>query len=251
MISTKDLVKLSGVTSRTLRHYDKIGLLKPKNTNESMRYYDDNAVFQLQQILFHKSLGMSLSDIAEIMRNDSISHIQTYQNHIQRIDAKMAELQNMKRLAQKEIEAIKKGEPMKQKDRFEAFKQDTLKKHDEKYKQEVLQRYGQKEYDESRSKVEKMDEKAWNEANEIASEIIRQLIIALNEKSPTGEAAKQAFLLHKKWISMYWGKYSPQAHLGLAQMYVEDERFKSYYDQHQSGLAEFLKLVIEKNIAEV
>ena len=57
-----------------------------------------------------------------------------------------------------------------------------------------------------------------------------------------GENEAQALAeLHKKWLSIYWDKYSKEAHAGVAQMYVCDERFKEYYDKHGEGLAEFLR----------
>ena len=47
--------------------------------------------------------------------------------------------------------------------------------------------------------------------------------------------------LHRKWITLCWGDYSPEAHANLTQMYVDDERFRSYYDKEQPGSAEFLR----------
>ena len=47
--------------------------------------------------------------------------------------------------------------------------------------------------------------------------------------------------MHKKWLCFYWDHYSKEAHAGLAQMYVYDERFKEYYDKYGEGLTEFLR----------
>ncbi|EMT45154.1 MerR family transcriptional regulator [Anoxybacillus flavithermus AK1] len=58
---------------------------------------------------------------------------------------------------------------------------------------------------------------------------------------PAGELAQKAADLHRQWLSYFWDHYSKEAHAGLAQMYVDDERFKAYYDQKQSGMAEFLR----------
>jgi hypothetical protein len=59
--------------------------------------------------------------------------------------------------------------------------------------------------------------------------------------NPSGELAQKAAVLHKRWLLSYWDSYSKEAHAGLAQMYVADERFKSYYDKQQPGMAEFLR----------
>jgi len=47
--------------------------------------------------------------------------------------------------------------------------------------------------------------------------------------------------LHRQWLSYYWDSYSKEAHAGLAQMYVDDPRFRAYYDEKQPGSAEFLR----------
>ena len=61
---------------------------------------------------------------------------------------------------------------------------------------------------------------------------------------PSGEAGKEVANLHKNWISMTWGQYRPEAHRGLAEMYVQDERFLEYYDKEVPGCAEFLRSAV-------
>ncbi|MNI98699.1 HTH-type transcriptional activator TipA [compost metagenome] len=63
----------------------------------------------------------------------------------------------------------------------------------------------------------------------------------MDEKNPSGEAALRAARLHREWITSHWGSYSPQAHAGVAQMYVDDERFTAYYDKHREGASRFLR----------
>jgi hypothetical protein len=76
----------------------------------------------------------------------------------------------------------------------------------------------------------------------------KQVLLTLQEafatKDPGSEKAQEAARLHKEWLTLSWGNavsYTPQAHAGLADMYVSDERFKAYYDKEQEGLAEFLR----------
>mgnify|MGYP004564205433 FL=1 len=63
----------------------------------------------------------------------------------------------------------------------------------------------------------------------------------MKTNDPSSDLAQEAAELHKKWLCYYWEKYSKDAHAGVAQMYVYDERFKEYYDKHQDGMAEFLR----------
>jgi DNA-binding transcriptional MerR regulator len=68
MLTVKQLSKLAGVTPRTLHHYDEIGLLKPTRVGDNgYRYYGDESVLRLQQILFYRELGIPLEDIKRIM----------------------------------------------------------------------------------------------------------------------------------------------------------------------------------------
>jgi len=53
--------------------------------------------------------------------------------------------------------------------------------------------------------------------------------------------AQRAADMHKRWLMFYWSQYSPEAHAGLAQMYVDDERFTAYYDKELPGTAAFLR----------
>ncbi|MNR35357.1 HTH-type transcriptional activator TipA [compost metagenome] len=64
---------------------------------------------------------------------------------------------------------------------------------------------------------------------------------AFKTGDPRGELAQKAADLHKQWLTYYWSHYSKEAHAGLAQMYVDDERFKAHYDEKQPGTAEFLR----------
>lgn len=77
--------------------------------------------------------------------------------------------------------------------------------------------------------------------DKLIKEIIEQLIAAKKIGDPSSKEAQALAELHKKWLSIYWDKYSKEAHAGVAQMYVCDERFKEYYDKHGEGLAEFLR----------
>ena len=65
----KEIADLAGVSTRTLRYYDEIGLLSPADTGENgYRYYDQDSLLQLQQILFFKELDVPLKDIRLFMR---------------------------------------------------------------------------------------------------------------------------------------------------------------------------------------
>ena len=86
-----------------------------------------------------------------------------------------------------------------------------------------------------------MTEEQYKELTATEKEMFEKLKKAFEEGDPQSENALRAAELHKKWLLYYWNSYSKEAHRVLGEMYVSDERFKQYYDQHGDGLAEFLR----------
>ena len=83
--------------------------------------------------------------------------------------------------------------------------------------------------------------KEYEELKSLEQDIFDALAEGMKTGDPSGEKAQKAADLHKRWLTYYWDEYSKEAHAGLAQMYVADERFKAYYDKKQPGTAEFLR----------
>jgi hypothetical protein len=89
-----------------------------------------------------------------------------------------------------------------------------------------------------------MTQEQHDEVTALGEQITVTLAEAFKTGDPAGELAQKAAKLHKKWLCYYWNEYSKEAHAGLAQMYVDDERFTAYYDKEQPGTAEFFREVI-------
>ena len=80
--TVKQLAELANVTNRTLHYYDQIGLLLPASYGDNgYRYYDENAVFRLQQILFFRELGFSLEQIHAILEGPDFDLLRALENH--------------------------------------------------------------------------------------------------------------------------------------------------------------------------
>jgi hypothetical protein len=75
----------------------------------------------------------------------------------------------------------------------------------------------------------------------LAEEIIASLVKAVGKEKPEGPEGQRIAELHRQWLSFTWPTYSKEAHANLAEMYVADERFTAYYDQHREGAAQFLR----------
>lgn len=82
--TVKKLAKLSGISIRTLRFYDTIGLLKPAYYGDNnYRYYENEQILLLQQILFYRELGFPLNDIQKIISSDHFNKIDALISHKQ------------------------------------------------------------------------------------------------------------------------------------------------------------------------
>ena len=86
-----------------------------------------------------------------------------------------------------------------------------------------------------------MSEEEYNNMEDLGNRILEQLKIAYETKDPSSQEAQILADMHKRWLSFSWPNYTKEAHRGLAEMYVYDERFKEYYDKAQPGGAEFLR----------
>ena len=236
------LAGLAKISTRTLRYYDEIGLLKPLRTSSSgYRIYGEKEIARLQQILFYRELGLPLEKIGEIVTSDSFDEGKALHEHRRSLEERKKQIEELLINVERSIEDYEGRTKMKDRQRFEGFKKNLVDENDRKYGAEVREKYGDEVYEKSNAKVMGMTEADYEKAQKLASDIISTLHSAMEVGDPSSELAQMAASLHKEWLTMYWDKYSPEAHAGLAQMYVDDERFKAYYDREKQGTAEFLR----------
>jgi DNA-binding transcriptional MerR regulator len=96
MFTVKQLSNLAGVTPRTLHHYDQIGLLKPSRVGENgYRYYGEEALVRLQQILFYRELGLPLDDIRKIVGRHDFDVLAALEQHKTELAARRARLERL------------------------------------------------------------------------------------------------------------------------------------------------------------
>lgn len=238
----KSISLLAGVSARTIRYYDEIEILKPARINSSgYRIYGQNEVDRLQQILFYRELGVSLDNIKDIMASPEFDEKNALKNHLNELLAKRKQLDDLIKNVEKTI-AFKEGRiKMSDKEKFEGFKKKMIEENEKKYGKEIREKYGEDEVKRSNERFMNMTKEQYNEFENLSNEVLETLKKAYETGNPAGELAQKAAELHKQWLTFSWGSYDKEAHANLAQMYVDDERFKVYYDKEQPGAAEFLK----------
>lgn len=244
--SIKEMSEMAGVSARTLRYYDEIDLLKPSSVTESgYRYYGEREVMLLQQILFYRERGLELGSIKKIIYEEDFDILQALEEHLQELQHRKNHVEKMIEVLTQTISSMKGETTMSNKEKFAAFKEKAVEENEQKYGNEIREKYGDSAVDESNRKILHMSQEQWEEFQQLEMEIKELLKMCVEHNSSVdNESAKKIVEKHKKWLMMTWKQYSVDAHKGLAAMYVADERFTAYYDEEVKGCAEFLKKAI-------
>lgn len=240
--TVQKLSHMAGISTRTLRYYDEIGILKPARINSSgYRIYGETQVDTLQQILFYRELGVSLDSIKNIVTNPSFNKSQVLAQHHKKLLRKKEQLEMLIANVEKTIAAAEGRISMSDKEKFEGFKQKMVDENESKYGEEIRKKYGDKKVNESNQKMLNMTKEQYDELQKLSNEVNEAIKLAFENGDPAAEIAQKACELHKKWLMYFWSEYSKEAHMGLAEMYVQDERFTKYYDKIAPGCAVFLR----------
>lgn len=240
--TVQKLAKLAGVSARTLRYYDEIGILKPARINSSgYRIYGQREIDRLQQILFYRELGVGLDSIEDIITSPSFDGAKALREHRAKLLEKREQLDLLIANVEKTIALTEGRIKMSNKEKFQGFKKKMIDDNEKKYGKEIREKYGEGTIDKSNAKLMNMTEEEYEKMTKISEELMTILAEAFKTGDSAGELAQKAADLHKQWLTFSWHDYSKEAHASLAQMYVDDERFKAYYDKEQPGIAEFLR----------
>ena len=240
--TVQKLGELAGVSTRTLRYYDEIGILKPARINSSgYRIYGQNEVNRLQQILFYKELGVSLEEIRDIVTDPAFDAKKALKQHLGKLLDKRLQIDTLIANVEKTLAVTEGRIEMSDKEKFDGFKQKLIQENEEKYGKEVRGKFGDEVVEQSNNAFKNMTKEDYDAFEALGDEILKTLAEAFKTEDPAGELGQKTADLHKQWIEKAWGRYSKEAHAGVAQMYVDDERFTAYYDKEQPGLATFLR----------
>ena len=240
--SINKLAQLAGVSNRTLRYYDEIGLLSPKRiSSNGYRVYGQKEVDLLQQILFYRELEVPLDEIKSIVWSKDYDGLAALQEHLKALKAKKQQIDLLINNVEKTIAASKGEITMKDQEKFEGLKKTMIDENEKKYGKEIRAKYGDDAVNASNAKMMGLTAEQYEKTQKLSNQINDNLRKAFEQGDPSGELAQKVCAMHKEWLCYFWNHYSKQAHLGLAQMYVDDPRFKKYYDDIAMGCAEFLR----------
>ena len=220
--SITEVAKESGVTSRTLRHYHAIGLLVPARTAPNgRRYYDQEQLLQLQQILLLRDLGLSLDVVAEVIAHRSTSStIEVLGRHKEWLLREQLRLGRLIRTVDSTIENIERGGEMAPDKVFEGFEHNP-------YEAEARERWGDEAVDASYARMRGWSEADAEKARTGYTRVHEGLAAFKAEGVDVQEPSVQELIqLHYEIVSLFWTP-NKDAYKGLGQMYVDDERFQA------------------------
>lgn len=238
----RKLAGMAGISTRTLRYYDEIGILKPVRINSSgYRIYGESEIDTLQQIMFYKELGFDLDSIKNIIESPEFDGLIALREHKKGLIEKRRQLDTLIANVDKTIAVKEGGIKMTDKEKFEGFKQNMVDENEKMYGNEIREKYGEDAVNSSYKMLKNMTKEQYDKWQSLATEIKETLKTAFATGDPTCEQAQKAADLHRQWLGYTWKSYSKEAHAGLAQMYVDDKRFREYYDKEQPGMAEFFR----------
>jgi DNA-binding transcriptional MerR regulator len=231
----KEVADLTGISVRTLHHYDEIGLLTPEETTGTgYRVYSEGNLETLQQILFFRELGFPLKEIRSILSSPAFDRHEALKLHKRMLLEKRDQIDRMLNTIDKTIQHSKGEIHMTNQEKFQGF--DFSKNP---YEQEARERWGDKAVDDSQARFGKMSADDQQAFGQSMNELYTRLA-ALRHNSPESDESQLAI---KEWYDMLnqVGSYSLEAFKGLGQMYVDDVRFTKNIDKFGEGLAQYMR----------
>ena len=222
--SIQEVATAAGVSSRTLRHYDQIGLLPAGRLSNGYRGYGPGELVRLQRILLLRDLGLSLTDIASVL-NGEIDDATALRSHLDQLHQQQQRLARQISSVQRTIAHIEEKETIVIEEMFDGFDHSQ-------YREEVEQRWGAQAWsrgDDWWRALDSADKQAFTDEH---AAIVAAWAQARAAGAAPDSAEVQAIAArHAAWIAVGWQGREPSAEalVNLAEMYVADERFAANY----------------------
>ena len=242
-LRVSQLARLTGVTVRTLHHYDAVGLLMPsRRTAAGYREYTADDVLRLQEILIARQQGMPLAQIKLMLDDPDRDRRAALLEQRQRLQEQASRTEAMLRSIDAALLALERQNTM---DQIKEIFDFDFQAHEE----ETQARWGQTEaYAESKKRTSRYTADDWRRIKSESDDLMARMVAAMHEGVPADDERALALAEeHRRQIDRWYYPCSHAAHLGLAEMYLSDDRFRSNIDQHGEGLTDYLAVAIRAN----
>jgi DNA-binding transcriptional MerR regulator len=232
--SIAEVARMSKVTSRTLRHYDAVGLLPPARVAaDGRRHYGRKELLRLQRILLLRELGLGLPAIGEALAHGG-DDIAVLRRHRDQLAAEQDRLGRLIRTVEDTIESMQGGADMAAETMFEGFEHNP-------YEAEARERWGDEVVDESWRRLRGLTGDDAELARTGQQQVHSGLAPLLAAGVPVDDERVQRLIaLHYRVTCLFWTP-SAEAYRNLGAMYVEDERFRRAIGGGNDALVDYLR----------
>lgn len=233
--SIQDIARLAGTTSRTLRYYGELGLLRPSRIGRNgYRYYDQECLIRLQRILLLRELGLGLPAIADVLNGGQQDTAAALRTHLELLEQERQRIDRQIKSVQTTLRKTEAGEPLMAEEALDGFDHTQ-------YEQEVTERWGREAWESGNrwwASLSPADREAYQQQH---LGIAKDYAAAhLTGKPAGGEEAQRIARRHYEWLSITEVPSKARV-IGLAEMYVADPRFAANYDRYGEGTVVYVR----------
>ncbi len=245
--TVKQLAVLSGVSVRTLHHYDEIGLLKPARVGANgYRYYGRDELLRLQQVLFHRELGLPLDEISRLLDAPGFDRVEALKAWKVKLLADAKRYRRLARTIDETLAALNGETEMNDKKIYQGFEPEKQAE----YEDWLVKRHGKgtrQAIDESKRRMAERPRAEFERSQAEYQSIEDGLANAVLKGSPADSAPAQALVKrHHAWVGDMWGRTpSRDAYVGLSQTYAAHPDFVARFEAKAPGLTEYLGQAIK------
>ena len=241
------VAQITGVTVRTLHHYDGLGLLVPSARSAAgYRLYSEADLDRLHQVLLYRGLGFTLEEVAAVLddpERDTAGHLRR-QHEL--LSERISRLEDVRLAVEKMMEARTMGIKLTREEQFEVFGDNWL---GEEYATEAEERWGQTDaWKQSQARTSEYSKEQWMQIKAEGAAVEQGLAAAMQAGEPAdGPVAMGLAEEHRRQIERWFYDCDHEFHRNLGQMYTDDPRFAKHYDDIAPGLAQYARDAIVAN----
>lgn len=235
--TVRQVARLSGVTIRTLHHYDAAGLVRPRRTASGYRSYEREDLERLQQVLFFKELGLGLLAIKAILDEPGFDREKALHEHRRLLILRKERLERLIGAVDGTVEAMKEGYEMDERSLFDGFDPSE-------YEDEVRRRWGHTEaYRESKARTRGYTKADWKAVAKEQTDLLKG-IAGLSDRRPDDAGVLEAVGQMHRFINERFYSCSLDMFRSLGDLAVDDERFKATYEGIRPGFSAFMHAAV-------
>lgn len=244
-LTISKLAQLSGVSTRALRWYDEIGLLKPAYFGENgYRYYEEEQLLILQQILFFRELGFSLEKIEELLEGSALDRVSALRQQRQALEESRIQAEALIRTIDKTIDHLKGEREMDYGEFFDGFDPVKQKVYEEELKEYIAEKGikgTESLFDTANDRTRNWRKEDWDDVKAIGETLNQDLLTALlADRDPKSDAVQALIRRHFESIRRFY-EPTKEVYMGLADLYCEHPGFREYYGKFHPDLPDFLR----------